>query len=220
MHPFVKILCFIMLLLLSNVLSKQMIFLLCILLIVFALKLDLDKFLRVVKRMRWLFLSIFVIYAFGTPGEYLEYFPNNYAPTFEGISLAVLQITKLLIALASLSIIFSTSSKEDLMLGLYMLLSPLKMLGLNVQRFSARLLLTLEYVEALAEKGDFKSSLNMLDQWHEPKQHESKCHASKASFQEHKVIVMQFPVFNFMDKLLMSMMMLGILAAVGWVAFI
>jgi energy-coupling factor transport system permease protein len=183
-----------------------MIYLLCILLIALALKLDFSKFLRVVRRMRWLFFSIFIIYAFGTPGEYIQYFPDNYAPTFEGCSLGLLQIVKLLIALASLSIIFATSSKEDLMLGLYMLLSPLKLLGLNVQIFTARLLLTLEYVEALAAKENLKFNFNGLKDLHV-----ADLLAATASLNEQKVLVMQPKAFNFIDKFLLVLLAIGLL---------
>lgn len=194
MHPFVKILCFITLLLLSNLFSSQLIWLLCLLVTLLALKLDFNKFLRVIKRMRWLFISIFIIYAFGTPGEYIQYFPNNYAPTFEGCSLGALQIVKLVIALASLSIIFATSSMQELMVGLYMLLSPLKLLGLNVARFSARLLLTLDYVEELAAIKKF--NFDVLDE----------LHSSVDNLQEQKMITLQFPAFRFIDKLLIIIM--------------
>ena len=50
------------------------------------------------------------------------------------------------------------------MLGLYMLLSPFEFLGLNVERFSARLTLTLGYVEELAAKDRTGFSFKHLDQ--------------------------------------------------------
>ncbi len=202
MHPFVKILSFIMLLLLSNLLSTQMIWLLCILVTVFALKLQFNKFLRVVKRMRWLFISIFIIYAFDTPGEYIHYFSNSYAPTFEGCRLGALQIAKLLIALASINILFATSSKEHLMLGLYLLLSPLKLLGLNIERFTARLFLTLDYVEELAVKEKFKFNFTQLDALHSAHDH----------LHEQRVITLQSPSFNFYDKLLIISIIFSALA--------
>jgi len=119
--------------------------------------------LRVVKRMKWLFISIFIIYAFSTPGEYIQYLPASVAPTFEGCFLGGVQIAKLLIALAILSILFTTSSKEQLMIGLHLLLSPLNLLGLNTNKFTARLLLTLDYVEELAAKEKFKFGFDQLE---------------------------------------------------------
>jgi len=102
--------------------------------------------------MRWFFFSIFLIYALGTPGELLPQFPLSIAPSFEGLQLGLLQISRLVIALAALTVLLSTSTKTELMLALYMLLKPLSYLGLDVERFSVRLLLTLNYVDEFASK--------------------------------------------------------------------
>ncbi len=156
MHPFVKILLFIFTLLLMSYLSNAYLLLMCLFLFAYATWLARSDFLRVVRRMKWLFISIFVIYAFGTPGEYIQHIPASAAPTVEGCILGGGQIAKLLIALATLNILFATSSREQLMIGLHLLLSPLNLLGLNTNRFIARLLLTLDYVEELAAKEKFK----------------------------------------------------------------
>ena len=209
MHPFVKILCFIMLLLLSNILSTSMIWFVCILAVALALNLHCIKFLRVIKRMRWLFISIFVIYAFGTPGQYIQYFPTSYASTIEGCSLGALQIAKLLIALASLNVFFSTSSKEDLMVGLYLLLSPLKLAKLNVARFTARLLLTLDYVEELSGKENFKFNFSQLDD----------LHSVTDNLQVQQVIILKSPAFNLVDKLLITSMIFSLLLLTAYQVF-
>lgn len=209
MHPFVKILCFIMLLLLSNILSISMIWFVCILAVALALNLHGIKFLRVIKRMRWLFISIFAIYAFGTPGQYIQYFPTSYAPTIEGCSLGALQIAKLLIALASLNVFFSTSSKEDLMVGLYLLLSPLKLAKLNVERFTARLLLTLDYVEELSGKESFKFNFSQLDD----------LDSVADNLQVQQVIILKSPAFNLVDKLLIASMIFSLLLLIAYKVF-
>ncbi len=201
MHPFLKILCFIGLLMLSSSLSHQLTYLLCIVVTGLALKLQFKPFVRMIKRMRWLFVSIYVIYAFGTPGQYIEFFPVNYAPTFEGSALGILQIIKIIIALASLSILFSMSSKQQLMLGLFILLTPLKLFGINTERFTARVLLTLAYVEALAEKEQFKLSFSRL----------KELHAVTNSLQVEDVIMLQSPAFNFADKFLIVTLVLSAL---------
>lgn len=113
--------------------------------------------------MRWLFVSIFFIYAFGTPGELIPHFYAGFAPTFEGVQSGLVQIEKLLITLAALSLLLTSSPKEQMMLGLYMLLSPFGFLGWNIERFAARLMLTLDYVEELAAKDKSGFSLKQLD---------------------------------------------------------
>lgn len=163
MHPFVKILLFIFTLLLMSYISNAYLSFMCLALFAYATCLARSSFLRMVKRMKWLFISIFIIYAFGTPGEYIQYIPASVAPTVEGCVMGVVQIAKLLIALAILSILFATSSKEQLMIGLHLLLSPLNLLGLNTNKFTARLLLTLDYVEELAAKEKFEFKIDQLD---------------------------------------------------------
>lgn len=163
MHPFVKILLFLFTLLLMSYLSNTYLIIMCLILFAYATWLTRSSFLRVVKRMKWLFISIFIIYAFSTPGEYIQYLPVTVAPTFEGCFLGVVQIAKLLIALAVLSILFTTSSKEQLMIGLHLLVSPFNLLGLNTNKFTARLLLTFDYVEELAAKEKFKFRFDQLE---------------------------------------------------------
>lgn len=164
MHPLIKILSFILVLLLISMVNNITLFLMMILFFMMLFILRVQAFLHAVRRMRWLFLSIFIIYALGTPGELISSFPLNFAPTFEGLQLGMVQIGKLLIALAALSLLLTNSPREQMMLGLYMLLSPFEFLGLNVERFSARLMLTLGYVEELAAKDRTGFSFKHLDQ--------------------------------------------------------
>lgn len=166
MHPFVKILYFILILVLISMVNSQLLFLFLLTLCLIVFILRIKSFLGMLKRMRWLFLSILVLYAFGTPGELVPQFPTNLAPSYEGIGLGLQQIGKLMIALAALSILLANSSREQLMLGLYMLLKPLEHLGLNVEKFAARLLLTLNYVEDMASEDNHQFSFRQLDEIH------------------------------------------------------
>ena len=206
MHPFVKILLLIIMLLLMNFLSNQLLWVLCSVVCIVAAWLQYEIFLRVVKRMRWLFLSIFFIYAFGTPGEYIELFPVSLTPTYEGCILGLLQIARLLIAIASLSMLFSTSSREHLMAGLYLLLSPLKLLGFNVKRFTVRLLLTLDYVDELAIEKDLKLNFNHLDALHEVAE----------NFPADKVIVLHSVPFAIIDKIALCLIGIGALLILAY----
>lgn len=201
MHPFVKILSFIFILLLMNFLGNQLVWLLCLFVCVIAARLHFEMFVRVVQRMRWLFISIGIIYAFGTPGEYIQYFPANFSPTFEGVALGFLQIAKLLTAVASLSMLFASSSKEHLMAGLYILLSPLNYIGFNVQRFTARLLLTLDYVDELAVKKDLKTNFYRLDE----------LPLATDDLPTEKLIFLQQHAFKLSDKLMIIVMLVSAL---------
>jgi energy-coupling factor transport system permease protein len=189
-------------LLLMSYLSDAYLWAMFIVLCSYAIWVDSASFLRVVKRMKWLFLSIFVIYAFNTPGEYLQYIPTGIAPTKEGCVLGFLQIAKLLIALANLGILFSTSSKEQLMSGIHLLLSPLNILGVNTNKFTARLLLTLDYVEELATKEKFKFNFDQLD----------NMLATTELFEKDKVIVLEDFPFNWTDKVVLILLIVSTVA--------
>lgn len=196
MHPLVKILCFLMLLLLISTAGSTLLFCGLVLAVIVSYYLKIDAFPHMVRRMRWLFLSIFIIYAFGTPGELLPQFPVSFAPTFEGINLGWLQVEKLLLALAVLALLVTRTSKEHLMLGLYMLLRPLKLAGLNVERFAARLMLTLNYVEELAAEDKSGFSFSKLD--------EMDVLADAAP--QNNVITFHDLEFRLLDKLVMALL--------------
>lgn len=166
MHPFVKILLFISILALLGIISAQALSIMFVILLGMIVLFKHKKFWQILLRMRWLFISLLIIYAFGTPGELVPYFPNQFAPSYEGLSSGIIQLERLLIALAALSLLLTASPRQEMMLGLYLLLLPLKYFGLNVERFAARLMLTLHYVEALAESTQHKLNFDALDRAH------------------------------------------------------
>lgn len=163
MHPFVKILLFMTVLALLGIINAQLLSVMLAILLVMIVLLKHRNYWHILLRLRWLFLSILIIYAFGTPGELLPYFPVQFAPSYEGVSLGIIQLERLLIALAALHLLLTASPRQEMMLGLYWLLLPLKYLGLNVERFAARLMLTLHYVESFAESTKHKLNFDALD---------------------------------------------------------
>jgi len=104
------------------------------------------QFLPMIKRMRWLLLSMFLIYAFSTPGEYLKDWPIEIAPTYEGINDGLIQSLRLSMMLAAVALLISTTSKQSMILGFYCLLQPFRYFGLMPGKFAARLCLTLHYI--------------------------------------------------------------------------
>lgn len=104
-------------------------------------------FRLLLRRARWLLLSIVLIYAYATPGEYVASVPDAWAPTYEGLREGSVQILRLAAMLAALSVLLATSSRAQIMAGIYQLTLPFKMFGIQPERFAARLWLTLHYVE-------------------------------------------------------------------------
>ena len=105
------------------------------------------QFFRLLRRLKWFYLVMFLIYALNTPGEYFTNWPFSIGPTHEGVQEGFAQLMRISVMLAALSLILTSNSRTRLMSGLYYLMSPLKLVGLNVERFTARLWLTLHYVE-------------------------------------------------------------------------
>ena len=201
MHPFVKIACFFFLLLLLQYLSASSIAVLCGLICLLAAVLNLPHFSQLIKRMRWLFLSLLLVYAYATPGEYLAFLPLNVAPSFEGLHLGLMQIAKLLIAVASLSALFASASKSQLMAGLWTLLSPLRLVGLNVERFTVRMLLTLHYVEQMAVQPKLKLDFSQLD----------KLALAPDEPGATLPLILAQPAFTWFDKAMLSLMLLAVM---------
>ena len=103
------------------------------------------RLFSLLRRTRWLFLSLFVVYAFATPGEAL--FPWFDLPTRAGVAEGVLQLTRFFCVLVSLSILLSGLLREQLITGLFTLLYPFIFIGLSRERLAVRLALTLHYAE-------------------------------------------------------------------------
>ena len=104
-------------------------------------------FLRSVKRFKWFFLVMMAIFAFNTPGEHIASWPFIISPTYEGLVAGLTQTLRICVMLAAISLIIATNTRQQLISGFYFIFSPFKYLGLEVERFAARLWLTLHYVE-------------------------------------------------------------------------
>ena len=106
-----------------------------------------NQFIRSIKRLKWFFLVLIIIFAFNTPGEYLMLSSVAIGPTYEGLQAGFTQALRIMVMLAALSLVLACNTRQQLISGFYFLFSPLKYLGLKVERFAARLWLTLHYVE-------------------------------------------------------------------------
>lgn len=108
-------------------------------------------FLGMLRRSKWLLLTVLLIFSFSTPGQYVHGWPVEFAPTYEGFESGAMQLMRLITMLAGLSVLLRATRQDALMAGIYTLLRPLGECGLPVERFTARLWLTLDYVERTPE---------------------------------------------------------------------
>lgn len=105
------------------------------------------QFIKLLRRTRWLLLSIIFIYAWATPGENLIEALGEFGPTFEGLQAGAVQAWRLAILLAGLALLLATTPGKQLLGGMYLLLRPWGRLGATRDRIAARVWLTLYYAE-------------------------------------------------------------------------
>ncbi len=111
------------------------------------------KFIHLLRRTRWIMLSLLLIYAYSTPGQPLLPQAGVLSPTHEGAIDGSLQLLRLLAALGGLAILLDRLHRQQLIAGLYTLLAPLRLLGLSRERAAVRLALTLHYAEVAMMRG-------------------------------------------------------------------
>lgn len=104
------------------------------------------RFLTLLRRSRWLLLSLFLVFALGTPGEALYVHP--WSPTREGVLLGLEQGLRLLTVLLAVAWLLQSTRPQALATGLLTLGRPLGRLGLAPERGIARLLLVLRHVDS------------------------------------------------------------------------
>ena len=118
-----------------------------------ALVVSRHKFALLLSRTRWVMLSLLLIYACGTPGQPLFDLLGMFSPTHEGLADGMLQLARLLAALAGLAILLERLHRQQLIAGLYTLFAPLQWLGMSRERLAVRLALTLHYAEVAMLRG-------------------------------------------------------------------
>jgi hypothetical protein len=100
---------------------------------------------HMIRRSRWLLLSLALLFAFGTPGRVLPPIPWL---TIEGLQLAAEHLLRLSLLLLLLALLLQRLQLGRLMSGLFLLLAPLAPLGFDRRKAVARLTLVIDYVES------------------------------------------------------------------------
>ena len=113
---------------------------------------------RYVFRARWLILALWLILAYGAPGDAL--FDLDWAPTWEGVSAGNLQALRLILMLGCLAWLFDQLGRSGLIASLWGLLRPLEGWGLESERLVVRLSLVLEHLKMPLEKSAWRHMLH------------------------------------------------------------
>jgi len=106
--------------------------------------------MAMLKRLRWLFLSIFVVYLFFTPGVLM--WPGVlWGPTEEGVFQGLSRIAVLVLIVAAVNVLLTSTAQDEFFAAVYWCLQPLSWFGLPHERLAVRITLTLETVSAVRE---------------------------------------------------------------------
>jgi hypothetical protein len=109
---------------------------------------NLHNVIKMLKRLRWLFLSILIIYLFFTPGVLL--WPDVlWGPTQEGLWQGLMRIAVLVLIVAAVNVLIGSTGQAEFLSAVSWCLQPLSWLGLSHERLAVRISLTLETVGVL-----------------------------------------------------------------------
>ena len=106
-----------------------------------------SQFHRLLRRSRWLLLSVALIFLFMTPGIALFSIAGVPVSSADGLRLAIDQISRLVLALALLALLLGHMDLNKLVTGLRQLLVMLRIPGFDPDRAALRLSLTLRRLE-------------------------------------------------------------------------
>ena len=107
--------------------------------------------LKSLRRIRWLLLSIVVIYLWVAPEPAAAGRPG-YLPSWTEVEIALQRSGVLVVLVVAVELLRHQSSAQQVAAGLVMLLRPLAFIGVPVEVFARRLALTLEAVPVTAER--------------------------------------------------------------------
>lgn len=156
MHPVIRIASFLVIAIsLAQVNQQKLTTAAIILLLLFFIQPSfflLQKIIKLVYRLRWLFVSIFIIYAWFTPGQLLVPEWAGLSPYQEGIVTGLMRIAALIMILIAVSILVLNLNRDELISAIHWYCLPLNILGLSRKRLAARLVLTIESVSTMESR--------------------------------------------------------------------
>lgn len=107
--------------------------------------------LGALNRLRWLMLSLLVLYAWFSPGTILWAPLGSWSPTREGLGEAFYRLAVLVVAIGGMNMLARRYTSEQLLTGLYVLSAPLALVGLNRMRLASRLWLVMSLAPRVVE---------------------------------------------------------------------
>lgn len=99
---------------------------------------------RAVKKLRFFYLSLFLLYGWFYGGEPVWPALGDWSPAFDGLIEACLRVAALILFLAWFFVLIRSLSRNDLLCGIRQLIAPLGLLRVDTQRVALRMVLTLD----------------------------------------------------------------------------
>lgn len=96
--------------------------------------------------MKWIFISIVILYLFLMPFNTFQHY-NTYS--LNNILAVAYRVSILVVIIFSVNLLILTTSKEEIISALFLLLKPLTYFGVDIDSFLIRAYLTLEFVDKL-----------------------------------------------------------------------
>lgn len=158
MHPTTRLVVWLLMLAASQSLQEEQL-LAALLVVPFFGAAALRRGAKLIWRTRWLFVSLFVILAWGGAGEPL--WSGAFAPSHEGLLDALTHGGRLLLALMAVAALLEWMPVTDLMTATHCLLRPLRHCGVSPDRGVVRLLLVMRYIETLPRPRDWRILLEV-----------------------------------------------------------
>lgn len=120
-----------------------------------------NKLVKSLPRLKWLLLSIVLIYGWTVPGQYV--WLGGFSPTDMGLILGVDQVARILIVTSTLQVMLALMSRDEIFSAIFIFLTPFQVFNHMQTRFALRFALTLEKSEELLEaKLKFTDLLNLI----------------------------------------------------------
>ena len=112
-------------------------------------------------KLKFFLIITFLLYVFNTPGEYIVLWAY-FSPSYEGLLLGTTQIMRLINSVALITMMISFMSYQTLIETFYLIVKPLRPLGIDAKIFAVRLCLTMEYVKTFQSKRKLRFNFNDL----------------------------------------------------------
>lgn len=159
MHPVIRIVTFLVFTLFVAFGGYPQLLFSCVVLVLFYLRVQSIASLwssswQMLRRMRWLFLSMLVIYFWFTPGQMVLTAMADFSPTWQGIKMAGYRIGSLVVIVVAVNIVIKSTARELITGGLLWLLTPFRYVGLPHERLAVRIMLTFNMISEIQYEYD------------------------------------------------------------------